>query len=179
MGLLSSGRRQPGPSHLSACCHPPRPPPHPAPARSLPGEHPWAGEAPSSWAAFSGAPPSDFPLRLTSEWVRLSLNPSRASGAVGPLGLGGCSLRRAGFGFEVGGWKGREGRLAAGVPAARHLRQVRSERPGRRFWTRSPGTSRISTTWEPVRPVPRPHPARLLNQKLRGGVCELFSQPSG
>lgn len=100
-------------------------------------------------------------------------------GRGGAAGLGGCSLRGAGFGFEVGGWKGREGRLAAGVPAARHLRPVRSERPGRRFWTCSPGTSRISTTWEPVRPVPRPHPARLLNQKLRGGVCELFSQPSG
>ena len=42
------------------CCVPPRP----GVAHCL-GEHPWAGEEPSSWAPFSGALLSDFPLRLT------------------------------------------------------------------------------------------------------------------
>ena len=138
-------------------------------------------EEPSSCASFSGAPLSDFCLGLTRQHgSTLTLSPSPAEGLVGPLDGQGlpqpwgvvlpshCRL--------CPGRGGRRGWPAAVVPPAVTCAQRGVGGLGRCFSKHSPGTSRISTAGEPVRPASRPHPRPSLIRSSRGGAGELLSQ---
>lgn len=182
LGLLSRWVSAPGSRVFPTClcCWLPVLPSSPRASRPLAARLNIHGQPRTTFllCLFLRSAPQRLPLTPhTSTWVHAHPEPLPGRGLGGATGLaaftpalGSGALR------TLQGRGGMRGRPAAVVPPAVTCAQCGVEGLGRRFSKHSPGTSRVSTTWEPVRPASRPHPRPSLIRSSRGGACELLSQ---